>query len=219
MSSRYQKTQTERLEQYRVSFENAQNHPEITPILAEFGYDETKLAEGKQIYVKARNSYDFKIKEDDETSEVKNDFDTKYDELYKIYYLHRKKAKAVFSKDPVILKQLEIVGRIPTPYIKRIEKIRKFYSVLLNDEIFQQRLAILKVNLDDIINANSKLEEVEKARSEYLREKGESQDATKQKNLSIDDIDEWMDDFYEVAEIALEEHPQLLEVLGVFVRS
>jgi len=28
-----------------------------------------------------------------------------------------------------------------------------------------------------------------------------------------------MDDFYEVAEIALEEHPQLLEVLGVFVRS
>ena len=60
---------------------------------------------------------------------------------------------------------------------------------------------------------------LEAARSKYLREKGESQDATKLKDKAFGEIDEWMSEFYAVAKIALEENPQLLESLGKFVRS
>lgn len=52
-----------------------------------------------------------------------------------------------------------------------------------------------------------------------LREKGESQDATKLKDTAFIELDDWMSEFYVVAKIALEDNPQLLESLGKFVRS
>ena len=52
-----------------------------------------------------------------------------------------------------------------------------------------------------------------------MKEKGESQDATKLKDTAFGELDDWMRDFYAVAKIALEDNPQLLESLGKFVRS
>lgn len=42
-------TEAEALEQYRVSFENVEKQIEIATIMAEFGYDETLLTEGKAL--------------------------------------------------------------------------------------------------------------------------------------------------------------------------
>ena len=50
-------------------------------------------------------------------------------------------------------------------------------------------------------------------------EKGETQNATKVKDQAFTAIEKWMRKFYAVANIALEDNPQLLESLGVFVRS
>ena len=219
MSHRYNKTQIERLEQYKTTFENALNHPVITPTLAEFGYDEEKLSEGKQLYIVAKNAYDFKITEDDETKKARYELDTKLEELYSIYYPHRRKAKAIFKRDPVTLHLLGINGSIPTDYLSRMEIIQKFYIEILNDETLQHRLSAIKINLEDLTKANNIIAEVVSNRFEYVREKGESQDATEQKTIALKVIDDWMDDFYDIAEIAFEDNPQLLEVLGVFVRS
>ncbi|RRD60443.1 hypothetical protein [Tannerella forsythia] len=57
------------------------------------------------------------------------------------------------------------------------------------------------------------------ARADYLREKGESQDATKQKDAAFRAIETWLSDFFAVARIALEDNPQLLEALTKIVRS
>ena len=219
MSHRYNKTQKERLEQYNTTFENALNHPVITPTLAEFGYDTEKLSEGKQFLITANNAFSFKTTEDDETKKARFDFDTKYDELYSIYSPHRKKAKAIFKNDPVTLHLLAVSGSIPSNYLSRMEVIKKFYTEILNDETLQQRFAAIKVTLEDLNKANTLIEEVISNRLEYFREKGESQDATEQKNAALKIIDDWMDDFYDIARIAFEDNPQLLEVLGVFVRS
>lgn len=67
--------------------------------------------------------------------------------------------------------------------------------------------------------ANALLSEVEEARKIYVREQGESQDATHQKNLVFDQLEDWMREFYAVAKIALEDRPQLAEFLGKLVRN
>ena len=59
--------------------------------------------------------------------------------------------------------------------------------------------------------------ELESARAEYLKEVGESQDATKAKNAAFAKMDDWMSEFYAVARIGLEENPQLIEALGKIV--
>jgi len=63
------------------------------------------------------------------------------------------------------------------------------------------------------------IDDLNDARAEYLREIGESQDATKAKNAAFSTIDDWMSEFYAIAEIGLEDNPQLLEALGKTVRS
>ncbi len=67
--------------------------------------------------------------------------------------------------------------------------------------------------------ANALLVEVEGARGTYLKEQGESQDATHNKNSVFDQLEDWMKEFYAVAKIALEDRPQLAESLGRLVRN
>ena len=56
-------------------------------------------------------------------------------------------------------------------------------------------------------------------RANYDKELGESQDSTVSKNIALLELKEWMDDFDDTAKVALYDTPQLLEVLGIFVRS
>ena len=60
---------------------------------------------------------------------------------------------------------------------------------------------------------------MEQAYADYQKEKGESQQATKDKNNAFDALDKWVVRFFKVAKIALEDKPQLLESLGKTIRS
>ncbi|MBI9038875.1 MAG: hypothetical protein JEY97_12135, partial [Bacteroidales bacterium] len=74
----------------------------------------------------------------------------------------------------------------------------------------------LKITLEVLSQANSQLSEVEQAQADYIRESGETQQATEAKDDAFETLDEWMYDFKLVARIALADKPQLLEVLGFF---
>ncbi|KGN82840.1 hypothetical protein HW49_00680, partial [Porphyromonadaceae bacterium COT-184 OH4590] len=63
------------------------------------------------------------------------------------------------------------------------------------------------------------LEEVKKKYSDYLKEKGESQQATKDKDEALAKLEKWVREFYAITKIALEDKPQLLESVGKLVRG
>ncbi|WP_346863659.1 hypothetical protein [uncultured Draconibacterium sp.] len=212
-------TEAEALEQYRVSLDNVEIQPEIATTMAEFGYDTTVIAEGKTLLTQTRQAYDLNKSEDDETTEAYSEFAALKSNLEEIYKMHRKKAKIIFRNDSKTLDKLAVSGSIPQAYINWLETVKKFYSVASRDADIQTKLLRLKVTADDLSAAGTVIGELEAARAEYLREKGESQDATKAKDEAFAKMDDWMSEFYAVAKIALEDKPQLLESLGKFVRS
>ena len=67
MATKRTLSEAEALEQYRVSFENVGSQTEIATIMAEFGFDETLLTEGKTLLTKTRAAFDLNKTEDDET--------------------------------------------------------------------------------------------------------------------------------------------------------
>jgi hypothetical protein len=219
MSNRPNSSEAQILEQYRVSFENVENQTEIATIMAEFGYDETLIAEGKSLFTKTQNAYNNNKTEDDETSEAYNNFSTKKEELSEVYMLHRKKGKVVFRKDASVLNSLGLTGSLPRVYVKWLEAVKKFYSTAIGESEIETELARLKVTPIELQDTVALIAALESARAEYLKEKGESQDATKLKDAAFIELDDWMREFYAVAKIALEDNPQLLESLGKFVRS
>jgi hypothetical protein len=218
MATRPKNSEADTLELYRVALENAENQTEIATIMAELGYDSAVIAEGKTLLSETRAAYDLNKTEDDETSAAYADFSSKKEQLDDTFTLHRKKAKVIFRNDSLTADKLAISGAMPRTYIKWLEAAKKFYSVAAADTDIQSKLARLKISTDDLAAANKAISELETARAEYLKEKGESQDATKDKDSAFAKMDDWMSEFYAVARIGLEDNPQLLEALGKVVR-
>lgn len=219
MASRTKLTDAETLELYRVALENALNQSEIATIMADLGYDSATIAEGKALLTETRNAFNLNKTEDDETSAAYADFSSKKTQLEDTFTLHRKKAKVVFRNDSLTADKLAISGEMQRTYIKWLESVKKFYSVSTTDTEIQSKLARLAITADQLTAANTLLGELETARAEYMKEKGESQDATKAKDAAFAKIDDWMSEFYAVAKIGLEDNPQLLEALGKTVKG
>ena len=212
-------SEAQALEQYRVALENAESQPQIAATMAEFGYTAEILTEGKNLLAQTRQAYDANKTEDDETSAAYNDFNSKRTLLADTYALDRKKAKVIFRNDPLTLEKLGINGSIPQAYVKWLETTKKFYTEALADTEIQTKLARLKITPEELSTANTLIGEVETSRAGYLREKGESQNATQTKDAAFATLDDWMSEFYAVARIALDDNPQLLETLGLLVRN
>ena len=200
------------LEQYRVALENVKNQPAIATEMAELSYDIPKITEGEQLLATTRGAYDTKQQEDNETIEASATFKKEKETLSEMYKKHRKKAKAILRKQPEALKKLGLTNTTPKAYTNWIETIRTFYST--TDQAIMEQLATLKITAEDMTTGLAQIQKVEQARAEYLKEVGESEDATKQKDAAFAKLDDWMRDFYAVANIALEDQPQLMEALG-----
>lgn len=104
---------------------------------------------------------------------------------------------------------------MPDNYVKWHETIKTFYTTSQASSEIQTPLATLKVSAEHITEMNKTITEMEHLRAAYLREKGESQDATNLKDNAFAALDDWMREFKAVAKIALEEHSQLLEALRI----
>jgi hypothetical protein len=206
-------TETEMLEQFRNSFENAKKQTEIATIMAEFGYTPEVIAEGELLLKTARSAYDANQKEGDETSKAYKDYAKVKENLEKIYLLDRKKAKVIFKNDPYAYDELELSGIVPNAHINFIELTRKFYNGLLNNPDLQAKVAKLKITPDGLNHALELLDQVNILRSEFLKELGESQLSRKTKDDSLAAIELWMRDFYAVAKIALDDKVKLMKAL------
>lgn len=207
------------LADYKVALKNTEMQAIIATTMSDFGYDPTELEKGKALLATANARYDENKQEDDETLAVRAVFDELAGEVADAYKLHRRKGRSIFRKDDVALSILGLKGIMPRVYVKWLETVGIFYKVLTDKPELLTKLARLKVTAEDLTTAQAKIEELENARAEYLREIGEDQEATRQKNLAFTALDDWMIDFYETARIAMEDKPQLLEAIGLLVRS
>lgn len=219
MATKKTTSETALLEQYRVALENASQQPKIAAAMSQLGYDAAKISEGITLLTQTREAYDNNKGEDDDSSEAYDAFATHKQKLAETYRMHRKKAKVVFHDDPVIAEKLDITGPIPKAYLNWLETVKKFYAVALMDADIRAALSSLKITGEDLNDAREAINELESARSGYLMEKGEAQDATKTKDAAFAQMDKWMRKFYAVARIALEDRPQLLEALSKQVKS
>jgi len=205
------------LENARVAIVNAAI-PEIAVELEEVGIDAAALAEGQAFLDGAITAYDGNQREDNETGASYVTFTSLFGQVKDIYRKDRTKARVVFRKDKTTLRNLGITGTMPQSYVNIVETIETFYTVASANTEIQGKLARLKVTPEVLSTSLAKVQELKEARSLYLLEKGESQQATIDKDTAISSLCEWLRDFKDIAKLALEDKPQLLEALGIHVR-
>lgn len=219
MATTKRRTEDQMIEQYRVGLINVENQPEIAATMAEYGYDLTVISKGRELLESTIQAFNFNQQEDNETIQARSDFDAKVNLMIEKYAKHRKKAKVAFRKDEVTLKQLGLTGAYSRAYVKWIATMKTFYSGVRSNAAHLAKLLVFKITEDEITACITEINALETTRTLYLKEIGESQEATKTKDKALAELDEWMSDFYAVAKIAMEDKPQLLESLGLLVRS
>ncbi|WP_277632235.1 hypothetical protein [Avrilella dinanensis] len=100
-----------------------------------------------------------------------------------------------------------------------IDTMRLFYQTLADNPELATPLERLKINQQHITTQLENVTNTENAYANYVKEKGESQQATKDKNKAFDEMAKWVSEFYSIAKIALEDKPQLLESIAKWVQS
>jgi len=219
MAKRLFKSESKFLEKTRTAITNAETNPVIKAALAEYGMGDEPMAIGRQLYNDTQNIWDSNIKEDAESLESGILYRATYDELQASFKVHRDKALIYFKHRPELLVKLGVKGYFPRKYNDFFDKVRLFYTTIKNDADLQLEMDKIKLTVDVVDECLSLLEELLTKRSHFDKELAESQDMTKNKNAALLALKEWMDDFYAIAKVALYDKPQLLEALGVFVRS
>lgn len=212
-------TNEQALNNYDAIFTNIYEQPIIQQEMAEYGYDDVKIKEGKTLADNARKTYMDNKRETAESIAARKILNNVATDLYEVFANHRKKTKVTLRKDPAAIKQLGINGREPVSFASRIEQLENFYVQLENFPEIAKKLEMFKITPEDLASVKPMIANYRAARAKYLLEKGESQDATKIKDAAFKATDEWLSDFFAVARIALEDHPQLLEVFTKIVRS
>ena len=95
-----------------------------------------------------------------------------------------------------------------------IEQATAFYSNLLGNADLLAAMAAFGYDQARLAAEQALVQKVVTANLVQEKEKGEAQDATKQRDAKLDALDTWMSDFKAIATVALEERPQWLEKLG-----
>ena len=65
----------------------------------------------------------------------------------------------------------------------------------------------------------TQLELLKKLRDEAMSEKGQAQEATRLRNVKMEELEDYCYELKTIAMLELEDQPQLLEMLGILVRS
>lgn len=219
MAKRLFKSESKFLEKSRTAITNVEANPTIKAALAEYGMGDEPLTVGRNLYNSTQSIWDNNIKEDAESIEAGIIYRTTYNELQALFKVHRDKALIFFKQRPELLVKLGVKGNFPRKYNDFFDKVRLFYTSIKNDAALQSEMDRIKVTVDIVDECLALLDELLSKRSHFDKELAESQDMTKSKNAALLALKEWMDDFYAIAKVALYDQPQLLEALGIFVRS
>ncbi len=98
--------------------------------------------------------------------------------------------------------------------------MREIFSV--NYKSYVEEVRLLRSTFIRNISVKEKLvglDEVEKAYQEFLAVDRESQDATHESNREYEKLLDWIREFQDACRIVLKDRPQLLEKVGILVRS
>lgn len=199
----------------QVAIANAMDNDAIKAPLAAFGYDEAKLQEGKALYEAAQTKHDQQKKEYGEQYAATDAFEAAMNSANKDYMTHLKIARVALRDLRGAAEALQLEGRRKKTYAGWLKQAGIFYTNALADE--ETKTALAKFGIDEakLTAGKAAVQEVADKQAAQFKEKGEAQAATAARDEALEGLLDWMSDFVAIARIALENDPQLLEMLGI----
>ena len=205
----------ERLTIADVAIGNVLDDPLLAAALSEFGYDESRMAEGQELLDTARSLHRSRSKNYGRQQEASEKLREAVDHANSLYIQHVKLARLALRDDPGLARSLGLIGSRKQSLSGWMEQAGTFYDNALSTPEVTAALERFNVTVDDLTEGQTRVLAVSALNRAQEKEKGIAQRKTAQRDAAMDALDTWMSEFRAVARIALAEDPQQLEKLQI----
>ena len=206
------------LDEARIATTNAAEVQAIAAALNTYGFTQERLQEGRTLYEAALASNSTKQQQYgnqyDSTAKLNEQLDT----LADTYTKHLKIARIAITQ-PGQAQALSLLGPRKRPFAARLAQIKQFYTNALSNPDILAALAKYNITKKILEDTQTDIAAVETTSATREQLKGAAQAATQTRNEHLKQLETWMKEFRTIAKIALKDEPQLLESLGILVRT
>lgn len=130
-----------------------------------------------------------------------------------------KVARVAFKRHSGVAVQLDLSGTRQKSLFGWLAQANQFYQNVLSDKAILFQLKEFGTTEQKLKAGWAELAAVERANLLQEQEKGAAQAATQARDAALDELQDWLSDYWAIAKVALEDNPQLLEGMGILVRS
>ncbi|KAB8140023.1 hypothetical protein F8S13_25430 [Chloroflexia bacterium SDU3-3] len=202
------------LERARILITNSQANPTISALLAQNGYDAAAMSIGQALYDKAYELTRIQQREVSEQRSASTAIETAWEQA-KSSYMPILELARVALKHSNTVASLDLYGRRKGALLAWIEQAKRFYENVVQQPDDMAKLAKLNITPERIAAALADVNALAAAHNAHLQEQSDNQKATELRDAAIDELDDWVEDFVQVAKVALRDDRQLLEALGI----
>jgi hypothetical protein len=211
-------TLSEKIQRMANGIHGALSNEEILKKLKEYGYTPEKIGEGEKILDRVNELVNKQVKEYGDQYTFSGNILNLFKACYSRYMILIKLLRIALKNETGKLYSLRATGSRNHSYSGWLKDARILYNNLLNDAESLEKLDAFGIRSERIKDEFSQVEAFEMVYIARLKEIGEAQQATQDRDAAIDMLSQWYSDFRAVARIALYDSPQLLEGLGIVVK-
>jgi hypothetical protein len=187
--------------------------------VAPFGFTEEKLNQGKALLTEAETLYESQQKEYGDVDGAQNQLVELREQAHKVYMSMLVIARIALKNNVQATTTLELGGERASTISGWLKQTRNFYRALLANSDWKEAMMAYGQAEEDLNHALQAVDAVNLAAEQVKKEMGDAQNATGKRDMKFEELIEWVRDYEKVARIALANQPQLLEKLGIVVKS
>jgi hypothetical protein len=192
--------------------------PDVWPLLEKVGYRTTDMSSKTAELQVLRGLSQRKEKEYGDQYKASAEYKEQLDLLNTDYPSHVALARIEFEEDAAALTTLGLVGKRLRNRSDYSKQALQLYDGALANTDYATALANNGIDAAKLTAMQSGFLQLEKLDAAQTKETGEAQEATVARDQAWDKLETWMRKFYKKAKVALRDHPQLREKLGLLER-
>ncbi|UCH92701.1 MAG: hypothetical protein JSV88_20725 [Candidatus Aminicenantes bacterium] len=203
----------------KTIIENAKNDEYIKERILTIGYDDARIEEGLNLQKVAESTNETQDQVFNKKLSLNVEMKNVFKDAFKIYIGYVRLFRSSFKKDLNLKEKLGLYGKRQRTIKGFINQSRIFYSTILKESDILSAVEKFNLNREKIQSELQLIDKVEKAYMDYEAAATKSQRATEVRDDAFEKLYNWIRVFQEACKIVLRDAPQLLEKVGILVRS
>lgn len=203
----------------KAYLENAASDAYIKEQILAIGYDEARLSEGHQMQQNALESRQKQLRLINQAKAAHTHMREVFSANYASFRDDVRLFRSAFFRNIVVKEKLGLYNTRKRTVPGFLEQARSLYTTLQKEPDILNELGKFNITDEAVRGKLAGLEEVEKAYQVSLDVDRASQDATDESGKNYQKLADWIRELQAACRIVLKDKPQLLEKVGILVRS